>query len=194
MSNELNILKEEATGISAEVSPGGDKGGMDENKIVSINKSNPAESENTDAQPSAESSAAGTPPDHSTAGTKLSSCAEEKEAFSFGDEERPRNRLFRFRSANEEESRDKLILSRIRDEDLMEYLALEQRRLEFLQQSREAKGKRLLIAFELLISLAAIVAITYLLQDNPTILISILYITGIVAAFYAWKNPRDKRK
>lgn len=108
------------------------------------------------------------------------------------DEERPRKRFFRFRSVNDEESRDKLILSRIKDEDLMEYLALEQRRLEFLQQAKEAKEKRILIAFQLLISLAAIVAITYLLQDNPTILISILYIVGIVAALNVWKNPHDK--
>ncbi len=76
----------------------------------------------------------------------------------------------------------------------MEYLALEQRRLEFLQQAKETKQKRLLTAFQLLISLAAIVAVTYLLQDNPTILISILYIVGIVAALNIWKNPHDKGK
>lgn len=112
--------------------------------------------------------------------------------FDFDEEERPKRRFFRFRSASDEETRDKLILSRIKDEDLMEYLALEQRRIEFLQQAKEAKEKRLLIAFQLLISLAAIVAITYLLQDNPTILISILYIVGIVAALNVWKNPHDR--
>lgn len=108
------------------------------------------------------------------------------------EEDRPRKRFFRFRSGNDEESRDKMILSRIKDEDLMKYLELEQRRLEFLQQAKEAKEKRILTAFQLLISLAAIVAITYLLQDNPTILISILYIVGIVAALNVWKNPHDK--
>lgn len=112
--------------------------------------------------------------------------------FDFDEEERPKKRFFHLRSANDEESRDKMILSRIKDEDLMEYLALEQRRLEFLQQAKEAKEKRILIAFQLLISLAAIVGITYLLQDNPTILISILYIVGIVAALNVWKNPHDK--
>lgn len=118
--------------------------------------------------------------------------SEPEDDFDFDEEERPKKRFFRFRSASEEESRDKLILSRIKDEDLMEYLALEQRRIEFLQQAKEAKEKRILIAFQLLISLAAIVAITYLLQDNPTILISILYIVGIVAALNVWKNPHDK--
>ncbi len=112
--------------------------------------------------------------------------------FDFDEEARPKKRFFRLRSAGDEETRDKLILSRIKDEDLMEYLALEQRRLEFLQQAKEAKEKRILIAFQLLISLAAIVVITYLLQDNPTILISILYIVGIVAALNVWKNPHDR--
>jgi hypothetical protein len=124
---------------------------------------------------------------------KSAACAEDIENdLDLDEEDRPRKRFFRFRSDNDEESRDKLILSRINDEDLMEYLALEQRRLEFLQQAKEAKEKRMLIAFQLLISLAAIVAITYLLQDNPTILISILYIVGIVAALNVWKNPHDK--
>lgn len=119
---------------------------------------------------------------------------ESDEEFHFADEERPKRPFFRFRSVDEEESRDKLILSRIKDEDLMEYLALEQRRLEFLQQAKETKQKRLLTAFQLFISLAAIVAVTYLLQDNPTILISILYIVGIIAALNIWKNPHDKGK
>lgn len=112
--------------------------------------------------------------------------------FDFDEDERPRKRFFR--SRREEESRDALILSRIRDEDLMEYLTLEQRRVEFLQQAKETREKRLLMAFQLLISLAAIVAVTYLLKDNPTILISILYIVGIIAALIIWKNPRDKGK
>ena len=71
---------------------------------------------------------------------KEGSDEESDEEFHFADEERPRRPLFRFRSSREEEeSRDKLILSRIKDEDLMEYLALEQRRLEFLQQAKETK-------------------------------------------------------
>lgn len=107
------------------------------------------------------------------------------------DEERRRRRFWRFGSGNDEESRDKLILSRIRDEDLMEYLALEQRRVEFLQQAKEAKEKRILNAFQLIVTLAAIVALTYLLRDNPTILISILYVAGIVAVLKVWRNPQD---
>lgn len=109
------------------------------------------------------------------------------------DEERySPKRFWRFRSGNDEVSRDKLILSRIKDEDLMEYLALEQRRVEFLQQVKEAKEKRILDAFRLVVTLAAIVALTYFLQDNPTILISILYVAGIVAALKVWRNPQDK--
>ena len=110
------------------------------------------------------------------------------------DEERRRRRFWRFGSGNDEESRDKLILSRIRDEDLMEYLALEQRRVEFLQQAKEAKEKRILNAFQLIVTLAVIVALTYLLRDNPTILISILYVAGIVAALKVWRNPQDNSR
>lgn len=113
------------------------------------------------------------------------------EAPGMDGERRSRKRFWSFRSGNDEESRDKLILSRIRDEDLMEYLALEQRRVEFLQQAKEAKEKRLLNAFQLIVTLAAIVALTYLLRDNPTILISILYVAGIVAALKVWRNPQD---
>ncbi len=116
----------------------------------------------------------------------------------FGDrldtngEKRSYRRFWRFRTGNDEESRDKLILSRIRDEDLMEYLALEQRRVEFLQQTKETKEKRILDTFRLVVVLAAIVAVTYFLQDSPTILISILYVAGIVAALNVWRNPQDK--
>lgn len=110
------------------------------------------------------------------------------------EERRSRKHFWRFRSGNDEESRDKLILSRIRDEDLMEYLTLEQRRVEFLQQAKEAKEKRLLNAFQLLVTLAAIVVLTYLLQDNPTILISILYVAGIVAVLKVWRNPQDNTR
>ncbi len=151
-------------------------------------------SSDPDAQTAPDASDTGTKPDpERRRRRKTASYTEEFDDDLYDeDEERPRKRFFRFRSVNDEESRDKLILSRIKDEDLMEYLALEQRRLEFLQQAKEAKEKRILIAFQLLISLAAIVAITYLLQDNPTILISILYIVGIVAALNVWKNPHDK--
>ena len=116
------------------------------------------------------------------------------EAPGMDSERRSQKRFWSFRSGNDEESRDKLILSRIRDEDLMEYLALEQRRVEFLQQAKEAKEKRLLNAFQLIVTLAAIVALTYLLRDNPTILISILYVAGIVAALKVWRNPQDNSR
>ncbi|MGF0032450.1 hypothetical protein ACQRBN_05725 [Bariatricus sp. SGI.154] len=114
--------------------------------------------------------------------------------FDFDEDEGPKRHFFHFRSKDNSYSRDQLILSRIKDEDLMDYLKLEQERLEFLQQAKEVKEKRLLTAFQLTISLAAIVAVTYLLKDNPTILISILYIVGIIAALNIWKNPRDKSK
>ena len=89
-------------------------------------------------------------------------------------------------------SRDQWILSHIKDEDLMEYLRLEQHRMELLQQAKEKREKRIFTLIQLLLSLAAVIAVTYLLKDNPTILLSILYIVGIIGAFWIMKNPKDK--
>ena len=89
-------------------------------------------------------------------------------------------------------SRDQWILSHIKDEDLMEYLRLEQHRMELLQQAKEKREKRIFTLVQLLLSLAAVIAVTYLLKDNPTILLSILYIVGIIGAFWIIKNPKDK--
>ena len=89
-------------------------------------------------------------------------------------------------------SRDQWILSHIKDEDLMEYLRLEQHRMELLQQAKEKREKRIFTLVQLLLSLAAVIAVTYLLKDNPTILLSILYIVGIIGAFWIMKNPKEK--
>ena len=89
-------------------------------------------------------------------------------------------------------SRDQWILSHIKDEDLMEYLRLEQHRMELLQQAKEKREKRIFTLVQLLLSLAAVIAVTYLLNDNPTILLSILYIVGIIGAFWIMKNPKNK--
>lgn len=89
-------------------------------------------------------------------------------------------------------SRDQWILSHIKDEDLMEYLRLEQHRMELLQHAKEKREKRIFTLIQLLLSLAAVIAVTYLLKDNPTILLSILYIVGIIGAFWIMKNPKDK--
>lgn len=89
-------------------------------------------------------------------------------------------------------SRDQWILSHIKDEDLMEYLRLEQHRMELLQQAKEKREKRIFTLVQLLLSLAAVISVTYLLKDNPTILLSILYIVGIIGAFWIMKNPKDK--
>ena len=40
--------------------------------------------------------------------------------------------------------------------------------------------------------LVAIVAVVALLKDNPVVLVNILYMLGIVAAIWIWKNPGKK--
>lgn len=116
-----------------------------------------------------------------------------EEELVFPDEEKPARHFFRSHDKSSEEDRDRLILSTIREDDLMEYLKLEQERLEFLQHAKDVRERRILSAFQLAISLAAVVAIVYFLKDNPTILISILYIIGILIALWVWKNPRDNK-
>lgn len=108
-------------------------------------------------------------------------------------EKAPR-RFFRFRREDVEFSRDKWILTHINNDDLLEYLKLEQERAEQLRIAKDIRGKRLMAAFQLAASLAAIVAVVYLLKDVPTILVNILYIVGIIAALWLWKNPRDPGK
>lgn len=110
----------------------------------------------------------------------------------FLNEDIPEKKRFHFKRDDKEFFRDKWILSRISEENLMEYLKLEQQRSELQQEAKNIKEKRILKAFEMTLGLAAIVAVIYLLRDNPSILVNILYIAGILAAFWVWKNPKDK--
>lgn len=93
---------------------------------------------------------------------------------------------------DEEFSKEQWILTHIGDENLLEYLKMEQRREEELQRAKETKQKRILSAFQLTVSLAAIVMIIFLLRDNPTVMVNILYIIAIIGALWIWKNPKSK--
>lgn len=87
--------------------------------------------------------------------------------------------------------RDEIILSRIPDKDLMEYLKLEQKRLESQQHAREIREKRIWIAFQMTVALIAAVLVIYFLKDSPAILISILYTAGLLIAFNIWNKHKD---
>lgn len=87
--------------------------------------------------------------------------------------------------------RDEIILSRIPDKDLMEYLRLEQRRMESQQHAREIREKRIWIAFQMTVALIAAVLVIYFLKDSPAILISILYTAGLLIAFNIWNKHKD---
>ena len=89
--------------------------------------------------------------------------------------------------------RDEIILSRIPDKDLMEYLKLEQKRLESQQHAREIREKRIWIAFQMTIAFIAAVLVIYFLKDSPAILISILYTAGLLIAFNIWNKHKDGR-
>lgn len=111
-----------------------------------------------------------------------------------GFDDRPPRRFLGFRKPDENVMRDKLILEKIKDDDLLEYLKLEQKRFELLQQAKDIREKRILSAFQLSVSLAASVAVIYFLKDEPTILMSVLYICGLLIGFWIWKKQGHEIK
>lgn len=100
--------------------------------------------------------------------------------------------FFQLRKNVEGFTREDWILSRIPSEDLMEYLTMEQKKNDMLQKAKEIKEKRIFTTIQIAISMAAIVAVVALLKDNPTVLVNILYITGIVIALWIWRGKQDK--
>lgn len=111
------------------------------------------------------------------------------------DSDREKKRIsdfFHFRKNIEGFTREDWILSRIPAEDLMEYLTMEQKKNEMLQKAKEVKEKRIFTTLQIALSMAAIVGVVALLRDNPTVLVNILYITGIVIALWIWRGKQDK--
>ena len=91
----------------------------------------------------------------------------------------------------DEFSREQWILTHIGNENIMEYLRMEQKKEDEIRKTKEAKQKRLLSAFLLTVSLAAVIVVMFLLRDNPTVMVNILYIIAIIAGLWIWKNPRS---
>ena len=119
---------------------------------------------------------------------------EQQEASRSKDEHPFREFFSNFRSKRKiEMNRDEQILSRISDDDLMEYLRMEQKRMELLQQAKEVREKRFWTTFQLLICLLSVVLIIYFLKDNPVILVTILYTLGILAALRIWSKTQNGR-
>ncbi len=65
--------------------------------------------------------------------------------------------------------------------------------MELQQEAKDIKEKRILKAFEITVGLAAGVAVVYLLKDNPSILVNILYIAGVLGALWVYKNETEKK-
>lgn len=116
---------------------------------------------------------------------------EQRKDFHFFKKEKSDKKIMDSYSSEDDEdgfSRDQWILSHLNEKDLIKYLELEQKRTEMSQQAKETREKRIFTAFQLTVSLATVVAVTYLLKDNPSILVSILYTIGIIAALWIWKK------
>lgn len=117
----------------------------------------------------------------------------EQQEKSHSKDEHPFREFFsNFRSKRKiEMNRDEQILSRISDEDLMEYLRMEQKRMELLQQAKEVREKRFWTTFQLAICLLSVILVIYFLKDNPVILVTILYTFGILAALRIWSKAQN---
>lgn len=119
---------------------------------------------------------------------------EQQESTRSKDEHPFREFFSNFRSKRKiEMNRDEQILSRISDDDLMEYLHMEQKRMELLQQAKETREKRFWTTFQLLICLLSVVLVIYFLKDNPVILVTILYTFGILAALRIWSKSQNRK-
>lgn len=117
---------------------------------------------------------------------------EQQEKFRSKDEHPFREFFSNFRSKRKiEMNRDEQILSRVSDEDLMEYLRMEQKRMELLQQAKEVREKRFWTTFQLAICLLSVILVIYFLKDNPVILVTILYTFGILAALRIWSKAQN---
>ena len=117
----------------------------------------------------------------------------EQQEKSRSKDEHPFREFFsNFRSKRKiEMNRDEQILSRISDEDLMEYLRMEQKRMELLQQAKEVREKRFWTTFQLAICLLSVILVIYFLKDNPVILVTILYTFGILTALRIWSKAQN---
>lgn len=94
---------------------------------------------------------------------------------------------------DEDFSRDDYILARVRDEDLMEYLRMDQERERERRAAKELRERRLFRTFQLLVILITVAVVVGLLKDSPLVLVNILYIFGILLAVWIWKNPKDPK-
>ena len=119
----------------------------------------------------------------------------EQQEKSRSKDEHPFREFFsNFRSKRKiEMNRDEQILSRISDEDLMEYLRMEQKRMELLQQAKEVREKRFWTTLQLAICLLSVILVIYFLKDNPVILVTILYTLGILTALRIWSKSQNGR-
>lgn len=89
-------------------------------------------------------------------------------------------------------SRDDYIIRRLRDEDLLEYLKMQEQKEEKLRAEKELRNSRIFFLIQVAIIAVAVVLIVWFLKDNPTVLTNILYIGGILLAMWFWKHSSDK--
>lgn len=80
------------------------------------------------------------------------------------------------------------MMGQITEEHITDYL--EGLNEERIQKYRERREKRLLLFFEIIAVLTAIVLVVKFLGNNPALLTTVIYTIGGLLALYIWKRPR----
>ena len=169
----------------------------EENKVMektTVNENTDVETADTTSEETVEDAAAGTPDSERTSDSKEPGVAAEETDSTGGKEPNTPEAQESWTEGGYagEFSREQWILTHIGDENLLEYLKMEYQKEEDRQRSKDMSQKRILSAVQLALSLAAVIAVIFLLRDNPTVMVNILYIIAIIAALWIWKNPKSQ--
>lgn len=104
---------------------------------------------------------------------------------------RPIKEYYSFGDSDYEFSREDYIITRLRDEDLMEYLRMQEKKEEKQREAKEARNAKIYFLIMFAIAAIAVVLIVWFLRDNPAVLVNILYIAGILLVMWCWKHPKE---
>lgn len=104
---------------------------------------------------------------------------------------RPIKEYYSFGDSDYEFSREDYIITRLRDEDLMEYLRMQEKKEEKQRAAKEARNAKIYSLIIFAIAAVSVVLIVWFLRDNPAVLVNILYIAGILLVMWFWKHPKE---
>lgn len=104
------------------------------------------------------------------------------------DREAMTDRYISLKSEGIEFDKEAWILAHIKPEDIMEYLRMEDKKNEMVLKLKKEREERIFKILEMIVVLFSIICIVFFLKDNPTVLVNILYIIGIIAVLWILKR------